>query len=62
MKNFFVLVGFFICLLLSLNAKADLNIVSWGGSYNEAQKLSFSDPYTVKTGAKINWCFKKSNL
>ena len=55
MKKFFVLVGFFICLLLSLNAKADVNIVSWGGAYNEAQKLSFSDPYTAKTGAKINW-------
>ena len=55
MKYFFLLVGFFINLFFSLNAKADINIVSWGGSYNEAQKLSFSDPYTAKTGTKINW-------
>jgi len=55
MKNFFVLASFFICFLLSFNTKADVNIVSWGGSYNEAQKLSFSDPYTLKTGVKINW-------
>ena len=55
MKNFFVSVGFFICLLPSLNAKADVNIVSWGGAYNEAQQLSFGDPYTAKTGSKINW-------
>jgi|AP45_3_1055517.scaffolds.fasta_scaffold02114_4 putative spermidine/putrescine transport system substrate-binding protein len=55
MKKIIVLVSFFICLLLSLNTKAEINIVSWGGAYNEAQKLSFSDPYTAKTGAKINW-------
>ena len=54
MKNF-LYCFFFIFLFLSLNTKADINIVSWGGTYNEAQKLSFSDPYTVKTGAKINW-------
>ena len=55
MKYFFISVVFFISFLFSLNIKADINIVSWGGTYNEAQKLSFSDPYTAKTGAKINW-------
>ena len=36
-------------------ATAEVNVVSWGGAYTESQKLGYGDPFTAKTGIKLNW-------
>ena len=51
-----IIVG--VALLAGISVPADsdareLTIVSWGGSYQEAQRKAFFDPFIKKTGKKI---------
>ena len=37
----------------SLNA--EINILSWGGNYQDTQKITLGNKFFEKTGIKINW-------
>ena len=36
-------------------ASADITVTSWGGAYTMSQQRAYGEPFTKKTGTKINW-------
>ena len=44
-----------IFLFVSSNLHAEINILSWGGNYQETQKKTLGNKFFEKTGIKINW-------
>ena len=44
-----------IFLFVSSSLNAEVNILSWGGNYQETQKITLGNNFFEKTGIKINW-------
>ena len=56
MKNLFKIsaIALAVAGVSSAAQAAEINVVSWGGAYTASQKNAYHDPYTKKTGVKIN--------
>ncbi len=42
-------------MFLPLNLNAEINILSWGGTYQEIQEKKLGDQFYKSTGIKVNW-------
>ena len=50
-----LIISLILFLLLPLNLNAEINILSWGGTYQEMQKEKLGDQFYKSTGIKVNW-------
>ena len=48
-----VLIGIILILDLTMSHAETLNIMSWGGAYEESQRQAYFKPFTAKTGIEI---------